>query len=41
MTLEQFEFLVFGIVVLTILAAFIKMFSSTDASRDTDEFKHE
>lgn len=41
MTLEQFEFLVLGIVALTILAAFIKIVSSTNISRDTDEFKHE
>lgn len=41
MTLEQFEFLVLGIVALTILTAFIKIGSSTNISRDTDEFKHE
>lgn len=41
MTLEQFEFLVLGICTLTILAAFIKIVSSADFSRDTDESDHD
>lgn len=41
MTLGQLQLLVIIPIAIVIVVSYIKIFSSTNISRDTDEFKHE